>query len=481
VETKDVIGFILIVVATGFSLLATCLSRRIREVAFFIMVAGMVVSDRFDINFFSHFWYRGTTRGFEVSLMDILAFAVLVSSFLFPRRGESRWCWPAGLGLMLLYFIYALGSAVSAEPQIFGLFEASKMVRGLLIFMAAALFVRGERELTIFVFAICCAMCFEGLLAIKQRAITGVDRVSGSLDHANSLSMYICMVAPIFVAAINSTVPKWLRWLAGAALALATLTIVLTVSRAGAPTFAITVLGATAFCATWKITFKKVVATFVIVLGLAGIGYKFMDELKERYTESTLNDEYLDERVIDSRGYYLRLARIIVEDRFFGVGLNNWSYWVSKRYGAEVNTPYADYDNIPPDLTNEDDNEMLFAAPAHNLGALTVGEMGIPGLVLLALVWLRWFQMGATFLWKKNRTAMRQLGIGILFAILAVFLQSLTEWTFRQTQIHLTFHAALGVLASLYSIRRKERKALAAQPAFNESQLPYELEAATAA
>jgi hypothetical protein len=89
--------------------------------------------------------------------------------------------------------------------------------------------------------------------------------------------------------------------------------------------------------------------------------------------------------------------------------------------------------------------------------------------------------MGATFLWKKNRTAMRQLGIGILFAILAVFLQSLTEWTFRQTQIHLTFHAALGVLASLYSIRRKERKALASQPAFNESQLPYELEAATAA
>jgi hypothetical protein len=34
-----------------------------------------------------------------------------------------------------------------------------------------------------------------------------------------------------------------------------------------------------------------------------------------------------------------------------------------------VGTPYADYDQHPPDLTNEDDNEMLFAAPAHNLGA----------------------------------------------------------------------------------------------------------------
>jgi hypothetical protein len=41
---------------------------------------------------------------------------------------------------------------------------------------------------------------------------------------------------------------------------------------------------------------------------------------------------------------------------------------------------------------------MAQAAPAHSLAALTVGELGIPGLVLLTVLWLRWFQMGSSFL-----------------------------------------------------------------------------------
>jgi hypothetical protein len=88
---------------------------------------------------------------------------------------------------------------------------------------------------------------------------------------------------------------------------------------------------------------------------------------------------------------------------------------------------------------------------------LTAGELGLPGLVIFTLVWLRWFQMGASFLWKRSPVATHQIGIGIFFATCGIFLQSLTEWTFRQTPIFFTFHILLGVLASLYYQKRKRQ------------------------
>jgi len=160
---------------------------------------------------------------------------------------------------------------------------------------------------------------------------------------------------------------------------------------------------------------------------------------------------------LEGRGYYLRLARAIVEDRFFGVGLNNWSYWVSKSYGAQLGFPYEDYDDIEYAPSKEILPSIMYAAPAHNLGALTIGELGWPGLVLFALVWLRWLQMGASFLHTRSPEVMSRLGVGLFFAVGGVGLQSLFEWVYRQTQIYLAVHVLLGTLASLYWLRRKRK------------------------
>lgn len=458
-ETKDILAFLLLSMAVGVGVGATCLSRYVREAAFFVMIATAVVADRLDVNFFSRYWYRGSTRGVEISFVDIIAFSVFVSAFLFSHRGRSRWRWPAGFGFMLLFLFYAFGATLVSDPKLFGFFELSKMVRGLIFFLAAAVFVRSDRELGLMVLALACAACLEGALVVKQRWLDGLGRAAGTLDHANSLSMYLCLIGPIFVAAINSGLPRLLRWFSGVALAVAAFSVVLTVSRAGVPIFALVVLGATIFCITWRVSLVKIATVVIVGFGLTVVGVKFWGDLVERYTGSSLAEEYLDQKVIDSRGYYLRLARLIASERLFGVGLNNWSHAVSKTYGKRLNTAYSDYDDIPPDFNVEEDLKMNFAAPAHNLAALTVGELGVPGLVLFLAMWLRWFQMGASFLWKRKRTTMHLLGIGLCFGVLGVFLQSLTEWVFRQTPIYLTFHALIGVLASLYVASRQTRPA----------------------
>ena len=456
--TKDIIGLAFLLFAIPASMVVCCLSQRARDAAFFLMVALAAVAEKVSMNFFSHYWYRGTTRGFEFSLIDVLAIGVLVGSVLLPRPDEKRWFWPAGFSLMLLLFAYACGNVFFADPKIYGLFELSKMLRGLIFFLAAAMFIRGERELSILVVALGCAVCFEGAMALRQRLLMGIYRVTGTLDDPNSLSMYLCTLSPIFVAAATSTLPKFVRWFSTLVIAVATVSIVLTLSRAGIPIFAFIMLGAAMFCVSWRLTPKKIAAVVLIVLSVGALLGKQAYLIEARWSHDSLQTEYEDPNKFESRGYFLRLAGLIMDDRFFGVGLNNWSYWVSKKYGAQLGTPFEDYD----DLTYAPSKLALpafhYAAPAHNLAALTVGELGVPGLALFALLWLRWFQMGAGFLVPRMPDATRRLGVGLLFCTCGIFLQSVTEWVYRQEQIFITFHILIGTLAALCWLKKQESK-----------------------
>ena len=176
-----------------------------------------------------------------------------------------------------------------------------------------------------------------------------------------------------------------------------------------------------------------------------------------RYGQATLEEEYLDDQV-EGRGVYLRWASAILDDHFLGVGLNNWSYWVSKRYGPESGFSYEDYDDIQTSPDKADLPSYRYAAPAHNLAALTAGELGVPGLCLFGLVWLRWFRMGVGFLRRRSDDPMHLLGTGIFFSVCGIFLQSITEWVYRQTVIFFTFHVLVGTLASLYHRKRQEAR-----------------------
>jgi hypothetical protein len=166
-------------------------------------------------------------------------------------------------------------------------------------------------------------------------------------------------------------------------------------------------------------------------------------------------------------GQYFGLAKEILSDRPMGVGVNNWSYWVSKVYGPKTGAPYEDYDATPVELMEQSPEVYAanpnYAPPAHNVFVLTVGEMGWLGLFVFLLLWLRWFRMGEKFFWVKTDDPMYRMGTGFLFAICGIFLQSQTEWVYRQTTIMMTFYVILGALASLYYHKRHARKAALVQ------------------
>lgn len=455
-ETKHILALIILLVLSCSSVTLALISSRVRAVMFFLLVFGTIYTERMDVNFFGDYWYRGTSRGIEISLLDVITLSLLVGELLAPRYRERRWFWPVGLGFVVLYGLYCIGSVAFAEPKMYGLWELTKVGRGIALIMATALYVRSRFELGLLVLALGCAVGVESIYGVKQRLVDGSFRVPGTLDHENSLSMYLCTVGPVLLAAALADWSKWLRAFCGLVCVVAAMTELLTISRTGIPTFAIGMLGVTFFCMSWRITRQKILIGSAVILVSAGVLAKSWDSLASRYMSASLKEEYLDEQN-EGRGVYWRWAMAIVEDHPYGVGLNNWSYYVSKTYGPRLGYSYEDYDEIKVEPAMADLPSIRFAAPAHSLAALTIGELGIPGITLLMLAWLRWFQIGATFLWNRlNADPMHRLGIGCLFATWGIFVHSITEWTYRQTSLMFAYHILAGTMAALYFHRKQQ-------------------------
>lgn len=456
-ETKHLIALIAMVVASSATILAATFSQRLRDLAFLAMVSLSIFAEKFDVNFFGEYWYRGTSRGIGVSLTDVLAFSILIATWLSPRYPRRRWFLPASTMLVLLYFTYCVFSSVNAMQPLFASWELVNIPRAFLMMLVGAAYLRTRRELGILVLGLAFTVCLEAVFSVKQRYMGGMHRVAGTLDHPNSLSMYLCMIVPLLLAAAMSEWNKWLRLFAGVACAAGALAELLTISRAGLPIFGLVMIGVGFMCTTWEINRRKLLITLSIVGTVGIVVLKSWDQIKMRYESASLSEEYLDTQS-EGRGVYIRWAQAIVDDYPLGVGLNNWSYAVSKTYGPRSGYWYEDYDDIKVDPEKADLPSILHAAPAHSLGALTAGELGIPGLILFGLLWLRWFQVGVAFLWHRlNADPMHRLGIGLFFGICGIFLHSITEWTYRQSTMFMTFHLMLGGLATLHYLRRHAR------------------------
>src|SRR5262249_10184311 len=176
--------------------------------------------------------------------------------------------------------------------------------------------------------------------------------------------------------------------------------------------------------------------------------------IDNRFESGGLEQEY-DGKVYEGRGAYLRLAYAMVAQQPWGVGLNNWSYWVSNRYGPAVLQYYAAYkgvDQHPPDrppLRLHAHVDSAYAPPAHTLYGITLGETGWAGVFVFALVWLRWLHMTGRFVLRWERTLVLRAGKGTFFGLLGGMAQSYTEWQFRETSLFFLLHIVLGLSAAL--------------------------------
>ena len=109
------------------------LNRKYMQYAVYAVILPVMMFHQVSINFFSHETYRGTSRGMEVSLVYLIAAAMLVAMLilyrkkpLFPDKGSK---------IYLVYFLLCIPSLINADNTLFAWFELWKMIMMYIVFL----------------------------------------------------------------------------------------------------------------------------------------------------------------------------------------------------------------------------------------------------------------------------------------------------------------------------------------------------------
>jgi O-antigen ligase len=434
--------------------------RRFHDFIFMFLVFGTCMPAGLfgfptDINFLSREWYRGSTRGIEISYLDLLAVVLLVSSIAVRQKeGRKLFIWPPTYTLLVIFFGWcALNVAVFSDPKIFGLFELTKIMRSMLLFIAVVTYIRSPREIQLFVWALVGTIFYEAIICLRDRYLWGVHRVQGTLGHPNSLSMYALQCVPIFVVSyFAKDIPRMLRWACLPAFMAAAGCVLLTISRTGFAALLLLSAGAFLLGTGFRPTLRNVSIACLGALLVSLMVVKSWDTIMSRLGGFDFQEEYLTEE--GDRGTYFRQAAPAIEDKpFTGIGLNNWSWSISKTYGPMAGFPMDPY----PSLHHAPGGGWQ-VAPAHNFFLLTITELGVPGLLILVAFLIQSLWITGIALIGKRDILVDLIRLGAFLSLCGVLLQSFTEWEFRQTPMYFLGHIVMAVGASLHYHLRKARK-----------------------
>lgn len=412
-ELKFVVFFLAFLVGVPAGIAALTAMPRLRPWAFGLLV--FLTCQSADINFVSHEDYRGTSRGFEVSMVDLVAL-VLAGNLLLRRRAAPS---PPMLAPALaLYAVYTASSALSlvnAADLVFGGFELLKMLRmGFFLWIATRLLAEPGMTIVLLRSLSFVVLWIVGTM-LKQKYLEGIWQAKGPFSHQNSAVMYLNL--------INITVYSYLlnyRFRRKSAIRLAWWSLVLVVGCAGTVlTYSrggLIFLGAglafvTALSFTKSFDRRKFAVAALLALGGLGVLIRASDTIVERFVTAP-------EESMDVREQLAIAALNMANDKVLGVGLNNW--------GIKINPPYPYGAHI---LSAEDEKGGL----VETVFLMVAAECGWHTLVIYGLLLGAFFLRALRAFLVSRDQYVRALALGIAGGLLATYCESAFEWVLKQS------------------------------------------------
>lgn len=271
-------------------------------------------------------WYRGATKGFEFSLLDVMSIALLVAC----RNPIGRWFAP-GAGLYLLYVAASWVSIFAAPEPLYVCMAGVRFVKAVVVYLAAYHFLREEKDLELLLKAMAWTLIIQSLAVLKMKYVNHIYQVMGWFEHQNALAMwaYTCGL-PLLAAGMSHTTPPKLARLYGFGYVATGIIVQSSLSRAALVFFAIgsAVIMLLSLCE--KFTVRKI--TFISSLALVGfIGLAFTwNTISARFGEDR-NKESSELRVL-----LIKASKLMLMDSSIGLGWNNYALVINKPW------PYGD-------------------------------------------------------------------------------------------------------------------------------------------
>ena len=397
------------------------------------------------INFVSRENYRGTSRGFEITLVDL---ATLILFFLVINRKKMYKIkvFPPGSFLYFLYFLFSVISIKNAPVPLYSFFELWKMVRVYFYFWTFYNYVQNTEQLERIVKYIGYIIIYIFITVLQQKYMEGRFQCPGPFPHQNSMVMYLIIYGSImFAALMNSKGKKSFDSLFYfSTFGMASICIISSLSRAGLGLYAFSIMIMFLLSYLSGISFKKVGISILFILMGAAVLYKAMDTIVERF-------ETAPENSANTRVELANAAAAMADDFPFGSGLNN--------YSLRMLPPYRYY------LYRREDSQEE-GGIVETAYLLIAAETGWHNLVIFLLMLFRFYFMNLFNYFRYKRNALKYVAIGLIGALSAIYIETALEWVLKQTnnfyQLMFIF-AIIGVMAKIaktdkFKIERKKKK-----------------------
>lgn len=391
------------------------------------------------INFCSVEWYRGTVRGFEVSLCYL---AALMAIFTLIVRGcRIRFFPDAGAWLYLLYFLWSCLSLLNCESVQYGCMELWKMVMMWLVYVAVYNWLEhgGSPSPLLAGFAVVLVWNF---VVMAWQHVSGIWQPKGTFQHQNSLAMYALIVTPLFLARYLDCRRPLEKHAALLVFACGAACLVRTLSRGAILSFPLACLVAAGLGFARNFSVRRLFRLLPFAaLGLAGL-VATLPLLVARF-------ETAPRRSGEGRVEFARCAVNMIRDRpWIGVGVNNW--------GIKVNPPYTYWVGTGRRTAPGEGGDDYKDGIVETIYLLTAAECGLPALALL-LAWLLYYLGACARLTRRLAgTSLFYLPAGIAGGLAGCYLQSCLEWVLKQA----TSFAEMMILFAVVSHLGRSWKAI---------------------
>ena len=390
------------------------LNKTWMKYAVWAMIAALAAYQGTAINFFSNEWYRGTSRGMEVSVVYLFAATMLITAMM--KRRLPKLVPSVGAALFVVYFILCLPSWTSAEDTLFSWMELWKMIMLYITYLSIRAYLNVTDDVNSLVKGLAVFVAFNFLLIIKDH-LSGVYQPHGVFPHQNGLAMAMHLFANLFFAYFLAG--GWRKSMLNTlAFVAASACIVRTYSRGAMAmmplSFAIT-FALMAFRGV-DTTLGRLVRRIIplIVVGMVGLA-AMLPRIIERFQSAPEA----------SKNTRIELAlcakEMILDEPWRGVGINNW--------GIKINQPY-DYAERAGRSTNR--GEDFRDGIVETVYLLVGAECGIPALAAMIIWFLSYLLLCVRLVKRLKGSQYAAIPAGLAGGLVACYLQSCLEWVLRQ-------------------------------------------------
>ena len=384
--------------------------------------------------------YRGHTKGFEGSILQVLSLALL-----WARRREApaefRWL-PPGAWLWALQCALCSLSLFSAPDSTYVLMALWKFASATVILAAAYHMVRDADDLRLFLRAVSFTLVVQVIVVLKLKYVDGHYQVRGWFEHQNPLAMWSYLLGlPLFAAALGPGDKVETRWQLAGFVASAIL-LVCSLSRAALAMFAAGVVAISLLSLLDGVNLRRVRILFGIgCIGLLGLAA----------TADTIVSRFHDEGNTASKETRELLnvaSRAMLRDHAFGVGWNN--------YGITINHPFP-YGDVIDDWTRDRGHRVNYDEAkglSESLYWLLFAENGYLGagcfLLFLAVTGFR--TLRGAIAWRGTLVGAFLTGLAV--ALVLTYAHSTLERVLTQTKNLAMWLLLLGIATRMDAWRK---------------------------